>query len=68
MDFKSTSKAIAKRLSKTPKFWDGKSVVIEMKEAEFPQWRQMEWIVLSIPMHKTIIKNNANPWPNIWEG
>ena len=44
MDFKSTSKAIAKRLSKTPKFWDGKSVIIEMKEAEFPQWRQMEWI------------------------
>jgi hypothetical protein len=44
MDFQSTSKAIAKRLSKIPKFWDGKNVIIEMKEAEFSQWRQMEWI------------------------
>ncbi len=44
MDFKPTVKVIAKRLSKIPKFWDGQSVIVEMKEAEFPQWRQMEWV------------------------
>ncbi len=44
MDFKSTSRKIARRFSKIPKVWDGKSVITEMKEAEYPQWRQMEWI------------------------
>ena len=44
MDFKPTSRKIAKRFSKIPKFWDGKRVIAEMKEANFPQWRQMEWM------------------------
>jgi hypothetical protein len=29
-------------LPKFPKFWDGKSAVLELKEADY-QWRQMEW-------------------------
>jgi len=29
-------------LHKLPKFWDGKTSVLELKEADF-QWRQMEW-------------------------
>jgi hypothetical protein len=29
-------------LSKLPKFWDGKSCVVELKEADY-QWKQMEW-------------------------
>jgi len=27
-----------------PTVWDGKSAIIEMKEAGCPHWRQMEWI------------------------
>lgn len=44
MNFKSTSRKIAKHLSRIPILWNGKSVIMEMKEAEFPHWRQMEWI------------------------
>jgi hypothetical protein len=29
-------------LPKLPKFWDGKSCVLELKEADY-NWRQMEW-------------------------
>jgi hypothetical protein len=29
-------------LSKLPKFWDGKTCVLELKEANY-NWRQMEW-------------------------
>lgn len=39
-----TSKNIADRLAKLPKFWDGKEAVVEMKESGSRQWRQMEWI------------------------
>ena len=33
---------LKEHLSKLPKFWDGKSCVLELKEAEY-QWKQMEW-------------------------
>ena len=29
-------------LSRLPKFWDGKSCVLELKDADY-QWKQMEW-------------------------
>jgi hypothetical protein len=29
-------------LSSLPKFWDGKTCVLELKEANY-NWRQMEW-------------------------
>ena len=44
MDFKSISKKIARRFSKLPRLWDGKTVITEMKDAEYPHWKQMEWI------------------------
>jgi len=27
-----------------PTVWDGKAAIIEMREAHYPHWRQMEWI------------------------
>lgn len=31
-------------LKKMPKKWSGKTSILEMKESNFNQWRQMEWI------------------------
>jgi hypothetical protein len=44
MNFRATAKRIAKALSGIPIHWDGKQVILEMKAANFPHWRQMEWI------------------------
>lgn len=33
---------LKKNLSNFPKLWDGKSCILELKEADY-QWRQMEW-------------------------
>lgn len=44
MQFKRTAKQISKLLSQMPKFWDGKQAILEMREAGYPHWRQMEWI------------------------
>ena len=33
---------LKEHLPQLPKFWDGKSCVLELKEAEY-QWKQMEW-------------------------
>ena len=35
---------ITNRLSTVPTYWDGKKSILEMKENNFNQWRQMEWI------------------------
>lgn len=43
MNFLETSKKIGKILSKIPKFWDGRKSILEMKDANFPHWKQMEW-------------------------
>lgn len=44
MNFRTTAKQIASALSNIPSRWDGKRVILEMKSADFPHWRQMEWI------------------------
>jgi len=44
MNFRATTKKIAKELSGIPKYWNGRRVILEMKSAAFPHWRQMEWI------------------------
>lgn len=31
-------------LSSFPKYWDGKTSILTMKDDNYPQWRQMEWI------------------------
>jgi hypothetical protein len=44
MNLRTTSKKIAVALSRIPRRWDGKRVILEMRDADFPHWRQMEWI------------------------
>jgi hypothetical protein len=44
MHFSTTSKKIGASLSVIPKHWNGKQVIMEMKDNGFPHWRQMEWI------------------------
>ena len=35
---------IKQRLKTVPSQWNGKDVIVEMKESGYPHWRQMEWI------------------------
>ena len=35
---------IARYLKAVPVQWNGKDVILEMKESGYPHWRQMEWI------------------------
>jgi hypothetical protein len=44
MNFRATAKRIARTLARIPKHWDGQQVILDMKAADFPHWRQMEWI------------------------
>ncbi|MCX8027156.1 MAG: hypothetical protein N3A62_04800 [Thermodesulfovibrionales bacterium] len=44
MNFKEISEQIAQKLQTIHKFWDGKESILEMKEAGYPHWKQMEWI------------------------
>jgi len=39
-----TVKQISKRLKSLHKIWDGRNSILEMKETNFPHWKQMEWI------------------------
>lgn len=32
------------KLRVLPKIWDGRASTVEMRDAGFPHWRQMEWI------------------------
>jgi len=40
--YKNDIKILQTELPKLPKFWDGKTCVLELKEADY-NWRQMEW-------------------------
>jgi len=31
-------------LAEMPAIWEGKKAILEMKDADYPHWRQMEWI------------------------
>jgi hypothetical protein len=42
--FKKTAQEIAGKLNMISKKWDGKEAILEMKKAQYSQWRQMEWI------------------------
>ena len=44
LSFLKTGKQIGKKLKGIPKIWDGRKSILEMKKANFPQWKQMEWI------------------------
>ena len=44
IEFEKFSKKLSEKLIDIKKEWDGKDAILEMKEAGFNQWRQMEWI------------------------
>jgi len=44
MPYLGNAKQIGKRLKGIPKLWDGRNSILEMKKANFPHWKQMEWI------------------------
>ncbi|MBU4480818.1 site-specific DNA-methyltransferase [Patescibacteria group bacterium] len=44
LTFLKTAKQIGKRLKRIPKLWNGRKSILEMKKANFPHWKQMEWI------------------------
>ncbi|OGH83743.1 MAG: hypothetical protein A2261_04175 [Candidatus Magasanikbacteria bacterium RIFOXYA2_FULL_44_8] len=35
---------LMKLLSKLPRAWDGRRSILEMKAAQYPHWKQMEWL------------------------
>ncbi len=43
-DFLNLAKEISLGLKEIPVYWDGRKSILEMKEAGFNQWKQMEWI------------------------
>lgn len=43
-DFKNIAKEIACKLNYINKTWNGKNAILEMKNNNYLQWRQMEWI------------------------
>lgn len=43
-EFLKIAKEIAEAFKDIPTLWDGRKSILEMKEAGFPHWRQMEWI------------------------
>ncbi len=43
-NFFDLAKEISSRLMKIPIHWNGKKSILEMKNSNFPQWKQMEWI------------------------
>ncbi len=44
MAFIKNTKTIGKILKDIPKIWGGKNAILEMRNAEFSHWKQMEWI------------------------
>ncbi len=42
--FLNVAQKISICLKRIPKNWDGKTSILEMKDAGYNQWRQMEWI------------------------
>jgi len=43
-DFLKLAKEISEGFKNIPLVWDGRKSILEMKEAGFPHWKQMEWI------------------------
>jgi len=43
-EFFNLAKEISLGLKEIPIYWDGRKSILEMKEAGFNQWKQMEWI------------------------
>ncbi|MEM5793418.1 MAG: hypothetical protein QXY45_03645 [Candidatus Aenigmatarchaeota archaeon] len=43
-EFLKLSQNISKNFKDIPIFWDGRKSIIEMKNFNFPHWKQMEWI------------------------
>jgi hypothetical protein len=41
-DFLNLAKEISLGLKEIPVYWDGRKSILEMKEAGFNQWKQME--------------------------
>lgn len=44
MTFSISAKQIGEKLRKIPKMWDGRKSILAMKDADYPHWKQMEWI------------------------
>ena len=44
MTFLITAEQFGKNLKNIPKKWDGRESILEMKDTNYTQWRQMEWI------------------------
>jgi len=44
LDLTKTAKRICPIIKKIPKNWDGKKIILEMKENGGRNWKQMEWI------------------------
>lgn len=44
MKFLEDAKRITNKLKCIPKIWDGRGAVLEMRDAGFPHWKQMEWM------------------------
>lgn len=44
MDIINTAKQIGEILKEIYQIWDGRKAILEMKNAGYPHWRQMEWI------------------------
>lgn len=43
-EFLELSKELSKKFKDIPTFWDGRKSILEMKDSNFPHWKQMEWI------------------------
>jgi len=43
-EFLKLAKEISEGFKNIPLVWDGRKSILEMKEAGFPHWKQMEWI------------------------
>lgn len=44
MNFLETAEQIGDKLRNIPKLWNGRESILEMKDAGYSQWKQMEWI------------------------
>ncbi len=43
-EFFKIARGLSKEFPTIPIIWDGRRSVLAMKEADFPHWKQMEWI------------------------
>ena len=44
MIFEGVATKLEDKLCTLPKIWNGRDAIVEMKDALYPHWRQMEWI------------------------